>query len=408
MRWTSLVDTLSAVGPPFLLSRAFIVALALLLSDLLSQGVLPLSPAVHPGVLSPLSNAWDAGWYISIARDGYDSALEDGRQHNYAFFPLLPMLMRLVVGSNRPLSDYGLAGVVINHGLFLAALVVLYQLTLAVFRDPAMGRRVVWIVAVSPWAFVFSMAYTEALFLFLSATALWGAWRLEYHPARWQTTWLAAAVTLGCVQGAALTRPPGVLLAVAVAWIFFMRARGYTPRQRAVLVAAPFLSAALAFAAFVSYISFHTRSPGAVLQAARGWGGGFWPDLQARLASGDLLTWVYAAVQFIFLVGWVSLTVAVWRLRGGYPEMLRATQWPPVRAVPGVGAFRLYGAMLLGILTQVPAALSLARYALMSFPCAWVLATVPWHPRTRICLLAGSLMLQGIFFWLSSTIAWPP
>ena len=48
------------------------------------------------------------------------------------------------------------------------------------------------------------------------------------------------------------------------------------------------LVAGTAFAAFVFYIGSWTNSAGAALQAARGWGQGFWPDLQARLASGDL------------------------------------------------------------------------------------------------------------------------
>ena len=173
-------DVAAAVGPPFLLSRAVIATLALVLTDLLARGALPLSPAVHPGVLSPLTNAWDAGWYISIARDGYDVSAQAAVQHNYAFFPLLPLLMRLLVGAGHPPSDYGLAGTAISHLAFLGALIVLYRLTVAVFRDRDMARRTVWIVAVSPWSFVFSLAYTESLFLLLSVTALWYAWRVAY------------------------------------------------------------------------------------------------------------------------------------------------------------------------------------------------------------------------------------
>ena len=59
-------------------------------------------------------------------------------------------------------------------------------------------------------------------------------------------------------------------------------------------------------------------------------------------------------------------------------------------------------------LAQVPAALSLARYALASFPCAWVLALVPLPRSWARWLLAASLALQGVFFWLAGTTPWPP
>src|SRR5207253_1374671 len=81
---------------------------------------------------------------------------------------LLPLIMRLLVGADHPPSDYGLAGVILSHLAFLGALAVIYRLTVAVFRDRGMARRTVWIIALAPWAFVFSLAYTESLFLLLS------------------------------------------------------------------------------------------------------------------------------------------------------------------------------------------------------------------------------------------------
>jgi hypothetical protein len=401
-------DVLAAVVPPFLISRGFILLLALILTDGLAGGVWPLPPSVHPGTLSPLSNAWDAGWYISIARDGYDPSATEGVQHNYAFFPLLPLLMRLLAGAARPPSDYGLAGVLISHLAFFGALVVLYRLTVAVFRDRAMGRRTCWILALAPWGFVFSMAYTEALFLLLSSAAIWCAWRAAYtlNSAGAGRVWMGVA--LACVAGAALTRPPGVLVAIGVAWLLARRAAVPTVRRRALLVAAPLFVAVAGFLGFVLYIGELTGSAGAALQAARGWGAGFWPDLQERLGSGDALTWLYAVIQVAFLIAWVALTVGLWRLRG--VDRVRGAVAPgqPLPAAPGFGGFRLYGLALLGTLAQVPAALSLARYALASFPCAWVLARLPVPRPIGWALLLASLLVQGLFFWLAGTVSWPP
>ncbi len=401
-------DVLAAVLPPFLISRGFILILALILTDGLAGGVWPLPPSVHPGTLSPLGNVWDAGWYISIARDGYDPSATAAVQHNYAFFPLLPLLMRLLVGAAHPPSDYGLAGMAISHLAFFGALVLLYRLTVAVFRDRAMGRRTLWIMALAPWAFVFSMAYTEALFLALSTAALWCAWRAAYtlSSTRAGRVWMGLALL--CVAGAALTRPPGVLVAVGVAWLLGRRATVPTGRQRALLIAAPLVVAGASFLSFVLTIGLLTGSAGAALQAARGWGAGFWPDLQERLSSGDALTWVYAVVQIGFLIAWVALTVGLWRLRG--VDRVRGAVAPGgvPPAAPGFGGFRLYGVALLGTLAQVPAALSLARYALASFPCAWVLARLPIPRPVGWALLLLSLLLQGLFFWLAGTVSWPP
>jgi hypothetical protein len=399
---------LVAVGPPFLLSRGVIFLVALVLTDTLARGALPLSPAIHPGLLSPLTNTWDAGWYISIARDGYDTAPPLSGQHNYAFFPLLPLLMRLLVGADHPPSDYGLAGVILSHLAFLAALAVIYRLTVAVFRDRGMARRTVWIIALAPWAFVFSLAYTESLFLLLSSAAIWYAWRAAYTAPSTRTGRVWMVLALACVALAALTRPPGVLVAIGVAWLYLRRVALPTRRQRWGLVAAPFVVGGLGFGAYVLYIGAHTGSLGAVLQAARGWGVGFWPDLQARLGGGEALTWIYAALQLAFLGLWLLLTAGLWRLRG--VDRIRGALAPGAvpPAAPGFGGFRLYAVALLGTLAQAPAALSLARYMLASFPCAWVLARLPLPRRIGLLLLAASLGLQVLLFWLSGTISWPP
>src|SRR5262245_34525985 len=39
---------------------------------------------------------WDAGWYLGIAREGYSVDVDAPGQANIAFYPLLPLLMKVV------------------------------------------------------------------------------------------------------------------------------------------------------------------------------------------------------------------------------------------------------------------------------------------------------------------------
>src|SRR5205814_9767718 len=142
----------------------------------------------------------------------------------------------------------------ISHLAFLGALLVLYQLTVDVFGDRALARRTGWIVACGPWAFVFSLTYTEALFLLLSATALWAAWHAAYAGGDRRSVWAWRGLALLCVAAAALTRPPGALVAIGVGWLFLCRAALPSVRQRLALFAAPLLIAGLAFGSCVLYL----------------------------------------------------------------------------------------------------------------------------------------------------------
>ncbi|WP_242423603.1 mannosyltransferase family protein [Frankia sp. EI5c] len=143
---------------------------------------------------------WDAGWYLTIADHGYDAAGDESRR----FFPLLPMLVRL-------LSLPGLAGhsgavlLTLVNVLALAFALVLVGVARAEGFDEDTIRRLIWISALAPPAFVLVMGYAEALAGLLAAAALLGA-----RTRRWEIA--AAAGLLG-----GLCRPLGLLLVVPVA-----------------------------------------------------------------------------------------------------------------------------------------------------------------------------------------------
>ena len=146
---------------------------------------------------------WDSVHYINIAQHGYTKAA------NTAFYPLYPLLMRVVAWIVR---SYVLAGVLISIASFAVALVLLHRLAKEEF-----GARVadstVLLLAFAPLSFFFTAIYTESLFLALSVGAFYLARRQRF-------VW--ACVT---AAAAALTHVEGVLLVAPLAYMYW-RDRG--------------------------------------------------------------------------------------------------------------------------------------------------------------------------------------
>jgi hypothetical protein len=98
-----------------------------------------------------LFGTWDGSWYRRVAAHGY--LLVPGRQSDPAFFPVYPILLRL-------LRDVGLryiaAGVLLSNACFVLAVVAFFELGRRVI-DEDTARRAACLLAVTPMAFVFSM-----------------------------------------------------------------------------------------------------------------------------------------------------------------------------------------------------------------------------------------------------------
>ena len=210
-RPVSLLDrpTLARVTMVWLVTRIFVLAVAAVGSrEILSaSGLL--------GGFSSIWLQWDTHWYVSIVEDGYqnpDFTRTQGGLYDFtwngAFFPALPILMRL--GGLLGLSPTA-AGLLISLVASLVAGFALARLA----RD--MGARpelavLAWFVA--PTAVFLTAAYTEALFC---AFAFW-AWVF----ARRQQ-WLAAGVLGGF---AAFSRANGIFLGIGLVAMFLL-ARPY-------------------------------------------------------------------------------------------------------------------------------------------------------------------------------------
>lgn len=223
-----------------------------------------------------LTARWDALWYARVAElgYGYEVRLANGDVHsNLAFFPLLPLLERLVAALS-PLSY--------ADGGFLVSLLASPAAAWGIFAvaDHVYGRRAgvcaVLLWAVLPVGIVQSMAYSESLFTALAAWSLYAV-----LTGRWVTAGALALL-------AGLTRPVG-LAVVAAVWVsaaaaFLREGRTAGPdvtgtpaddRTRTRRVLAVLLSP-LGAAGYVLWVGHHTgRGPLGYLDVQAGWRNGF-------------------------------------------------------------------------------------------------------------------------------------
>lgn len=165
---------------------------------------------------------WDSAFYLDIANEGYTYP-EPGHLSNLAFFPLYPLVMKLV-GSLT--GNMLAAGILVSLSCLLGAMLILNRLTQLEFGDSDTAQRAVFYLAAFPSSLFFSAVYTESMFLLFAVGCVYCARR----------KWWVAAGALGALASA--TRIVGVVLwpVLVVEWL---RAHGCglaTLRDRAARV----------------------------------------------------------------------------------------------------------------------------------------------------------------------------
>jgi hypothetical protein len=372
----------------WLVSRALVFAFTLALAPVI--GVAPRGP--DPGVpdafvldrlIDPavptalvLLGDWDVTWYLDIARRGYAEDLGQVGliDSNLAFFPLVPgvMAVMLALGINPFLGM-----LVVANAAFLAALWGLHHLTRRHLGSGRTADTATWALALLPATVYASMAYTEGIVLACAVGAALLACRDRF----------AAAGLLAGI--AALSRPPGIIVAGLVLMMALQGPPGRRLR-RAVLAVAPAILALIAFGAWMwaargspflpfaaqgawdrgqVVIGLVTALPGELAAAAdQVW------HLQAH--SG----WTSAIRDVGFSALYIALLVALWRHEGG----LRS---------PWVA----YSAAALAIPLSTGSFASMARFGILAFPLMWPLARhLDAAPRRRTLAFAAAVLLMAL------------
>jgi hypothetical protein len=359
------VSAARAVLAPFLLTRIVTAIVALAAVGLFS------TPSTCPDLCHPSTNPlldaatrWDAKAYVDIAHDGYGAV-----PANSAYFPLYPLLMRLLAAPLGGSDDaYLVAGLVISNLALLVALVYLARLV-AIDHDAAAGTRTALYLLVFPTSVFLSVVYPESLLIALSVGAAYHARRGEWVPAG----------ALGFL--ASLTRP---FIGAAVALPIAIEAYQRSGLRAALASAAP---AAVALVGWLVVLWRITGDPKAILTAEANWGVG--PSVPFK-ALGDLFDprvygFPYVVLGATLLIG--VLVVLSWRF-------LR-----PSLAAYATVVFLI--SIATGSLTSSP------RYYLAVFPAFIVLATVArgWASRAYVAVGAALGVLftamYALWYWVA-------
>lgn len=181
----------------FLITRLGIAGVAYFATPILVDSAVPpyhLRP--DNTLVDVFASRWDSGFYLDIAEQGY--RYQGVQFPSVAFFPLMPVLMRLV---NLVTGDILAAGLWTANLALLAAAMLLHRFAAAEYGQPT-ADRTVWYLLIFPASFYGSAIYSESLFLLLGVATLYLA-----RNSHW---WAAGIVS---ILGA-MTRFVGILLAL--------------------------------------------------------------------------------------------------------------------------------------------------------------------------------------------------
>jgi hypothetical protein len=394
--WGRLPESVREAVLPYAVARAVVLAalgLAHFIVDRTHPETVGVAARVHAGLLG-----WDAGWYETIAREGYGPL---GRQ-SLRFFPAVPVLTHGLAWLG--LGD-GPALILLANVAAFAATAMLYVLVRRETGRAAVARRSLWVLSLLPAAFVLVMGYAESVLL-VCALGCFLALRpaTSPSPAGDDGTGTATATATAtasvarphfAVAGAlafagALTRPIGVLLVLAVA----AEAVRWWPRLgRSERVAA---LGALA-APFVGLFVFLAWSAHTV--------GDWWAPLRVQLQnahhgglSDPFVTLFHDAkgvlhhhVGTALHVPWVLLALA-----------MLIVCW---RRLPA--PYTLFAAAVLAVAVAGSNLDSFERYALSAFPlsiAAALVLTQSQIERTVLTLLAAGLAGYALLAFLNISV----
>jgi len=369
------VHTVRDVLGTFVTTRLPIILIAELASVIIGQRAgAHISVSSNP--LLAVWGRWDAVHYLAIAERGYYGT-------EMAFFPLYPLLIRVVGGL---IGNYLVAGLIISNVAFLFGLLFFYKLVEHQYNR-VVAHRAIFYVSIFPTAIFFSAVYTEALFFALTVASFY---YIREHK------WLAAGIFGGL---AALTRVEGVLLFVPyVIEVFTPSGAGswrhpFAGRARSIRVVAGGLAIGLGLALYMAVLWILRGDPLYFSHVQAHWNRhlappwvSVWHSVSLMLESHTPQTVAGQAIELAFTALMIALTIAGFR-----------------RLRP---SFSAYLALSILVPLCTSSLMSMPRFALVLFPMFTVLAL--WGAKSWVhnLIIAFSLPLLGLFTVLFANWYW--
>lgn len=363
-----LYDLALLIGTRLALMAIGVVAIALLPIGPRHLDLMPHLPALD------MWAQWDAQHYVNIAVRGYDPPTAP--ESNIAFFPLYPLLIRLVlmaVGRVDTQTGAFVGLVISNVALFFSLL----YLSALIARDfsISLARRVVLYVLVFPTTLFLSSVYAEPVFLAAAVASLYHA-----RAGEWGRSGVAGAL-------AALTRPFGVLLLFPIAVeLYRQHAR---PRSWLALIGPP-----LGLALFIGYLWWLFGDPLAYFHAGTTWGRGLhapW-DVLIGYINGPLqaFDWTYSWLDLVSIIAMVAIVIV------------------GIKLVPASYSSYSAAGLVFAMSTGV-AWFSASRHALALFPIIVVLALLGWRYKAfnwawlafSIFIAVAFMVREAVGYWVT-------
>jgi len=347
----------------FLASRLLLIVVAAVaeLSGLASAG-----PTFdqRPGLRAV--TGWDAVYFLGIAAEGYHAEPIQADYVDWAFFPLFPLLTRLVA---LAVGDVTIAGLIVANASTFGGLAVIYTLGRR-HLGHARAMRAVALLSIAPGAVAFGLPYSDSVLLLASASALFMAEQRQH---------LASSALYAL---ATLARPPGILLGLPLLALVVAQ-DGPRPTRRWLL----FLGGPLALGAFGAYQATAVGDPLAWLNAQV-----LWNQPSAGGSSSVVLSGYEHSLLIIMLLAVLLLHVPLFVL-------MRRDPIPLPHVLVAITAF-----VTVFVSGQF---VSSARLLAVAWPFVWVVASRD-GPLARRVWPVTSLGLFCAFAFLHFTHRLPP
>jgi hypothetical protein len=317
-------------------------------------------------LLASLSS-WDGFYYLDIAQRGYAVGPVNGPYPNTVFFPLYPVLIRVVHDLTG--IDWVVAAVVLSNVALAASVAVFARLGAAVVGPRGLLAAV--LLCFAPGGTAFSMVYADSLFLLASIGSFLA---VERGSVRWAGVLYAIAT---------LSRPVGILLGLPLL-ILALRRRG---RRIDLLALAGGPAALLAFAA---YQGLAVGDPLAFVNGQAAWSAGHEvtapPGGTPAASGGGFGSFVGPTLIAVFLAYGVA-AIAPLRRRA-------------MLAYGAHGALGFVSTLALGRLV------SSDRYVAALFPAYWTVAGA--HVAVRLLWGIGSCAALFLLSYFIFRLSLPP
>ena len=324
-------------------------------------------------------NRWDNEWYCGIATGGYSLEPMVPNQHpagdaaNWAFFPLFPLLLR-VIACLAP-ANFAEASMLVNSLLFTMGLYLTGVYILKGTKNISHALYFQWIYAFGPYNHYFSVQYTESLY-FLLVIGFFVCMRERRY---------ILMGAMGALCSAARNTGVFLVIAIAVHYIVGYLEEGEHPSLYG-LIAGAFRQPTLIFGVVLIplglflYIAFLHDLLGdglAFIHVQRAWGGGMHNPIKT-IVNGLLYGAAYEHYCIFFAGLWLISIL----------KLFREKAWPEAACCT------VYLLIPLAVRLQ-----SIPRYMIGSFlPALGLLCGYEHWNRTRKILVFAVASFGGIFF----------